>query len=140
MRRLESIADDDRMRWHALLHILLSWVVQRRPRQDKDPLLGLVAESQRSQAHKREVEMERATMEQTGAEWMAEQIENRLQKEMSARQMTVWREVLLGTLTDRFGTLPASVVSAVNTCEQPDRLQTATRKAGTIASLEDFQL
>ena len=84
--------------------------------------------------------MERATMEQTGAEWMAEQIENRLQKEMSAREMTVWREVLLGTLTDRFGSLPTSVVSAVNTCDQPDRLQSATRKAGTIASLEDFQL
>lgn len=180
MRRLESIADDDRMRWHELLHILLSWVVQRRSYRDRESLLELATESQRSQAHKREVEMERATMEQTGAEWMYQKIQKEVEeklgkeyrekfekeyrekldkeyreklekelaarekaireKEMAAKEPTAWRKVLLGLLADRFGPLPDSVTNAVNACEDVDRLQSATRKSITLASLEEFVL
>ena len=154
MRRLESIADDDRMRWHELLHLLHSWVIQRRPDEDQDPLFGLAAESQRTQAHKREVEMERATTKQTGAERMYEKIrkeflekqkqelrdevEKEYGEKTAARETAAWRKVLFGALVDRFGPLPESVTNAVNACEDADRLQTATRKTSTLASLEEF--
>ena len=150
MRRLESVADDDTMRWHVFLRFLMGWVIQRRPRKDHDPLFGLAIESQRTQAHKREVEMERATLKRTGAEKMYQEIEKeymakkekelaeRLEKE-TTRKLVESRELLLGILTDRFPPIPASLVSSIETCEDRTRLNTAIRKAGTVASLDDFQ-
>jgi hypothetical protein len=144
MRRLESIADDDTMRWHELLRILMSWVVQRRSYENQDQLLALAVESQRTQAHKREVEMERATMEKTGIEVMWEnvqkQVREKFEKEMTNRELAKSRALIADILTDRFGPLPASLVASIEVCDDPSRLYTATRRAGTIASLDQFQL
>ena len=43
-------------------------------------------------------------------------------------------------LSEMIGRLPASLGTSVEACEDRDRLRIATRKAGTIASLDDFQL
>ena len=139
MRRLEAVADDDTMRWHELLRILMGWVVQRRPDEDQDPLFELAVESQRTQAHKREVEMERATMKQTGIEAMEIKVRERLTKEMNIQHLTKSRDLLLGLLTDRFGLLPASLVNSIEICDDLDRLHTVTRKAGTVDSLDQIQ-
>jgi len=48
--------------------------------------------------------------------------------------------VLLGILTDRFGSLPASLVASIEACADLDRLRAAVRKAASSASLDQFQL
>ena len=148
MRRLEPMAERDTMRWHELLRLLLSWVIQRRPQEDHETLFEAASESQREQASKREVEMERATMKQTWVEWMeeklrkdlSESIRKDLSESIEKRELGNWREMLQGTLSDRFGTLPAPLVASIAACADLDRLRAAARKAATIPSVDDFQL
>ena len=88
--------------------------------------------------------MERATMEKTWIEVMREKLEKeigeKLEKQMTNRELASSREMLLGILSDRFVTLPASLTASIEACANLDRLRAATRKAGTVASLDDFQL
>ena len=90
----------------------------------------------------------RATPKQTWVEWMWIQTWTRMEKELEDlagkelpnRNLVELREILLGILTDRFGSLPASLVVSVESCKNLASLQVAIRKSATAASLEEYQL
>lgn len=55
LRRLESLSEAERVRWHDLLWFVLSWGLRRRPGQERERLLEAAEGSQAVVAHREEV-------------------------------------------------------------------------------------
>ena len=53
--RLESLASTQRMRWHDLMHFVLSWAFQRRPQEELSELRQTAAESYQDRQRRIEV-------------------------------------------------------------------------------------
>src|SRR5262249_56587912 len=99
LRRLEALAGQDRVRWHDLMRIVLSWALWRRPRPEGQALLAAAEATQANADRQKEVRL----MGQTIAESIWE--EGRL-KGQSEGKLEIARQLLRQLLADRFGAVP----------------------------------
>jgi hypothetical protein len=133
MERLEPVAGQDKMRWRDLLWLALSWCRQRRPEDEQDALIHATVESQRNTALREEA---RSVSETTKQTW-AQAVEARAARIGQLRQ---GRETLIALLSDAFGELPETLKASIESCDDLDRLLTATLQTRTLRSLDQFTL
>jgi hypothetical protein len=143
--RLEPLAGQDTMRWRDLLWLAFSWVLQRRPAQERQGLFDLARDSQRDAARRQEVQ---AMLESMPGTWAAEvealalargeaQGVARGQLEGERRGL---RESVAGFLSARFGALPEPLAEQIRACEDVERLRAAVTLAARVKSLDEFTL
>jgi hypothetical protein len=129
LRRLEGLSERERMRWHDLLHFVLSWALRRRPRGEQEEILGAARESQDDVRLREEIET------------MGKMIGQSWEQELLARgQLLAQRDDLRALLEERFGALPTAVAARIEAADDPERLRAALRQAIRIASPEDLEL
>jgi hypothetical protein len=56
LRRLEGLAERDRVRWYELVRFTLVWALYRRPRPEREPLIAAAQASQTNVARQKEVQ------------------------------------------------------------------------------------
>src|SRR5207253_5964052 len=56
LRRLEGLADRDRVRWYELMRFTLVWALYRRPREERVELIATARASQTNVARQEEVQ------------------------------------------------------------------------------------
>jgi hypothetical protein len=129
LRRLETLADQDHVRWHDLLRIILSWGLWRRPRDESTALQAAAQAAQTDAKRQKEV----GFMAQTIAEsiW---------QEGQAAGELRASRRMLLQFLISRFGALPEGVVQRIESCTDLERLVAAAQQVTTLDKPEDLQL
>ncbi len=126
--QLEPVAGQDKMRWRDLLWLMLSWVLQRRPDEEREPLSRILVEKQHDLALREEV---KTVSEATKQTW-AEKIETRA-------VTRTWREALIEALSDKYGELPEPLLRSIQTCEDVDRLKAGIKQMNKVTALDQFQ-
>lgn len=145
LSRLERLSDQERVRWHELLHFVLSWALRRRPGEERMETLETALKSQREVEHQEEVRRMSETIAQT---WEQELLargraegEARGRAEGEARGLLrAHREDLRALLEERFGALPEAVSARIEAAEDPERLRAALRQVLRIASPEELKI
>jgi hypothetical protein len=129
LRRLEGLSQRERMRWHDLLHFVLSWALRRRPSGEQSEILETAQNSQEDVGHREEIER---LGKMIGQSW---------EQELLARgQILAQRKDLQALLEERFGAVPEAVAARIEAADDPDRLRNALRRAIRIASPEELEL
>jgi hypothetical protein len=114
-------------RWYELVKGMLTIVSGRRPAAEWPVVLDIVRQA--TPHRSREIE----TMVKTIAhEWMEEGI--------TEGERRASRTLLRALLEDRFGTLPETLVEAIQTTNEVERLQTAARQVPRLQRLDDLSL
>ncbi len=141
LRRLESLAGRDHVRWCELMRIILSWGQSRRPRDERELLRAANQAALTDASRQKEV----ADMGQTIGEAIWE--EGRLKGQSEGRSegrsegaLQVSRDLLRELLTDRFGTVPETVLQRIASATNVERLTAAVRQVFRIAAPEDVPL
>ncbi len=101
--QLEPLAGQDKMRWRDLLFLMLSWVLQRRPEEERDALSRTLAEKQHDLALREEVQTVSETTKKTWAQVMEEQITTRVKAQLEERYKTQLEERLEERLRQQAG-------------------------------------
>jgi len=133
LRRLEGLAERDRVRWYELVRFALIWALYRRPRPEREDLIAVAQASQTNVARQKEVQAVGMTIaEALKAEGKAEgNAEGRLDDA---------REMLQGLLEEKFGPVPAAVRQRIHATTDLARLHAAARGVLHLGSLDDFKL
>ncbi len=133
LRRLEPVRGREEMRWRDLVWFVLSWILQRRPRDEARQLLATVQASMAGPPLQGEVEEMTETIGQTLTEWA----EGRGEARGEARTR---REDLVFFLEKRFGTLSNELRARIEAVEDPDRLKAAMLQVFDLKSPADLKL
>jgi predicted transposase YdaD len=152
LKKLDALADVDRMRWHDLVHFGLSWALRRRPAEENQSIKDIALASYEDRFSQAEVEemikafksFEDSLFEEGKAEGIAEGIaEGRAEGEVRGKVLgavEARREDLRGLLTDRFGELSPEVLRNIDATDDLDRLKVAIRQVLRLNSIDDLQL
>jgi hypothetical protein len=132
MRRLQPLANDDKVRWHELMHMVLSVAHHRRPRTERETLDRIAQEAQATLDRQKEVKI----MSQTIAESIFE--EGLTKGKMEG--LNIVRGILKQILEKRFGPLPEKINGDLENCTEIERLNAAIDGALGLDKLEDFHL
>jgi hypothetical protein len=117
--------------------MVLTWVLWRRPRQERADLMAMVEAHQPDVTQQREVQ----AMGQTIAESLIEEgFEKGIEKGIEKGKLTIARETVRLLLEDRFGPLPESLVQRIDSINELPRLQAAFRQGLRLQKLDDLQL
>jgi predicted transposase YdaD len=133
LRRLEALGGQDRVRWHDLMRIILSWALWRRPRQEGETLLAAALATQANVDRQKEVKL----MGQTIAESLWE--EGRLKGQLEG-ELKIARRLLQQLLANHFGAVPEAVLQQIEAVPDVDRLTAAALQISKLATPEDLQL
>jgi hypothetical protein len=137
LRRLEGLADRDRVRWYELVRFALVWALYRRPRPEHEPLIATAQASQTNVARQKEVQTVTMTIaEALKAEGMAEGEA----KGKAEGRIAEARDVLLALLEEKFGPVPEAIRQRIQATTDLARLHTAHRGVLRLNSLEEFDL
>jgi hypothetical protein len=137
LRRLEGLAERDRVRWYELVRFALVWALYRRPRPEREHLIAAAQASQTTVARQKEVQAVSMTIaEALKAEGFAEgetkgKVEGRLEEA---------REMLQGLLEEKFGPVPEAIHQRIQATTDLARLHAAARGVLHLGSLEQFDL
>jgi hypothetical protein len=129
--RLEPLAGQDKMRWRDLLRLMLAWVFQRRPDQERESLARALADKQHDLALRQEVQTVTDATKMTFAQKIAAETEARVLPK-------ALRDMLITLLEDAFQELPESLLSSIRACDDVERLKAAIRNVRTASSLDQF--
>ena len=127
---LETLADEDRLRWLELLSNIDALVYHDRQPDEHETLRQTVGDSVRNDRHRQEV----YDMSKTMAEYLKEEgrQEGRQEGEVLARQ-----NYLLRLLRHKFGKLPAAVVRRIKATEQLELLDRWFDQTSAAQQLQD---
>jgi hypothetical protein len=133
LRRLEGLAESDRVRWYELVRFTLVWALYRRPRPEREELIAAAQASQLNVDRQKEVQAVGMTIaEALKAEGMAEgQAKGRLEEA---------RDMLLALLEEKFGPVPEPLRQRIGATTDLARLHAAHRRILHLGSLEEFDL
>jgi hypothetical protein len=133
LRRLEGLAERDRVRWYELVRFTLVWALYRRPGPEREQLIAAAQASQTNVERQKEVQAVGMTIaEALKAEGMAEgQAKGRLEDA---------REMLQGLLEEKFGPVPEAIRLRIQATTDLARLHAAARGVLHLGSLEQFDL
>lgn len=131
LRQLAAIHDRETVRWHELLHSVLSYALWRRPEAERSTIRE--AAIQASPIQQEEV----TNMTRTIAEAL---IEEGLVKGRAEGALQNSRESLRRLLTRRFQTLPDAVVRRIESCTDIGRLQAAIDNILDMKSLDELTI
>ena len=139
VKRLEPLAASDKMRWQDLLWFALSWVVQRRGREERAPLLARTEASVNQVALREEIAAMSGAVIESWADEMKRLFlaEGRAEGEARGR-LSAAREKLRVLLEEKFGALPAEIVQRVEALDDLARLDESFRRAIRVSRLEDW--
>jgi hypothetical protein len=137
LTQLGPLAGRDRMRWRDLVWLAQSWVIQRRPAEERDVLREVARASVAEQELREEVEAVSETAVKTWAQIWQEQGEERGEERGVLEGL---REAMRLQLTDHFGPLPEAVGQQIRECADAERLRAGVRLARTIETLDEFRL
>lgn len=144
MAGLGPLAQRDKMRWRDLLWLALSWVLQRRDKGEREPLLELAQSAQAEQKLKEEVSEMTQKTRNSWADELKEEYQKAGEKigEKRGRERAAQtaRKAIRALLKNRFGPVPEEVGRQLDECLDLERLEAALERAETISSLEGFQL
>lgn len=129
VQRLSAMPDDEQVRWHELMRILVTWATHRRPRDERLKLLDITVAGQTSRDRQKEVQ----TMAQTGAEALIEE-------GMIKGQLRTARVILRNLLEDRFGAPPKTLLDRIETTDDLEKLNAAARQVYRVEKIEDLPL
>jgi hypothetical protein len=136
LRRLEPLAERDKMRWLELLWFIFSWAEQRRPRAELPRLHALAESSTANVALREEIRAMAQTVSDTWAEWA----QRRYSEGEAQGALRASKDNLRTFLEGRFGPLPEALVQQIEALTDLNRLKASVRQAGRIHSLDELQL
>jgi hypothetical protein len=141
LRRLEGLAESDRVRWHELVHFVLVWALYRRPREDREQLIATAQASQTQAARHKEVQNVGMTIaEALKAEGRAEgEAKGKAEGEAQGR-LDEARELLQALLEKKFGSVPEAARQRIQATTDLARLNAAALGVLHLGSLEEFRL
>jgi hypothetical protein len=149
LRRLEGLAERDRVRWYELMRFALVWALYRRPPPEREPLIAAAQASQTNVARQKEVQAVSMTIaEALKAEGKAEGIaegkaEGIAEGEIKGKaegRLDEAREMLQGLLEEKFGPVPEAVRQRIQATTDLARLHAAARRVLHLDSLEQCDL
>jgi hypothetical protein len=135
LTRLEHIEPKQRIRWHDLVHFVLSWAFHRRPVDEHAELQRIAIDSQRTRRRKREVETMSGTLAKT---W--DELEKNWDQLLVERELRARGESLRLILEERFTTIPPHLLERIEAETDVERLKTWTRRAVRIRSIDELQI
>lgn len=129
LQRLRGLSEADPVRWHDLLHFVLSWALRRRPSAETDALLAAAQNSQTDELLRREVQRMSETI-----------LQSRDQEMLIRGQVRACKENLRMLLEERFGALPAALAARIEQIDDLERLRDALRQVVHVADLSELSL
>jgi hypothetical protein len=148
LERLAPLAAANRVEWERLLQLLLGWGLLRRGRQEHAGLIEAVRRSRLDALLQQEIVTMIENVEQTWEQELLSIGQARGEALGEARgeargraegELRAYREVLRKQLHQRFGELPADVLTRIDQAESP-ALQAALERITTLPTLADLQL
>ncbi len=137
MRRLNPLANDDKVRWTELMNMVLSLAHHRRPRTEREALQRVEQEAQANLDRQKEVKI----MSQTIAESIWEEAWTKGEAKGETKgSLNTTRGLLSDLLIERFGPLPEAIARRLDECTDLAQLKAAFKQAIHIEKLEDLQL
>jgi hypothetical protein len=135
LERLASLAATNRVEWERLLQLLLGWGLLRRGHREHPGLIETVRQSRLDTLLQQEVVTMIENVEQT---WEQELLMTGEARGRAEGALQMLREVLRRLLRQRFGELPAEVLTRMEQAERP-ALEAAVDRVHSMASLADLQ-
>jgi hypothetical protein len=132
LSRIERIEPKQRVRWHDLVHFVLSWAFHRRPVDEHGDLQRIAIESQRTQRRKREVETMSSAL---GKTW-----DDILQERQAESEFRARREDLLVLLEEKFGVISDDLRHRVEQIADPEQLKECIRQLVRVESVDELPL
>jgi hypothetical protein len=148
LERLAPLAQTNRVEWERLLQLLLGWGLLRRGRREHAELIEAVRRSRLDTLLQQEVVTMIENVEQTWEQELLSigeargEARGRAEGEARGREegaLQAYREVLRTQLRERFGELPADVLSRIDQAELL-ALQAAAQRLGALTALANLQL
>jgi hypothetical protein len=139
LRRLEGLAQQDRVDWQQLVKMVLHWALFRRPRREYAAILAAVRNSIANAELVREVEAmaeQELTYEQ---ELLAKGEARGLARGESKGELKAYRKMLRKRLEQRFAPLSEEVLRRIDAADLP-ALETALDQIDTVHNLQELQL
>jgi hypothetical protein len=137
LRRLEGLAERDRVRWYELVRFTLVWALYRRPRPEGEQLIAAAQASQTNVTRQKEVQAVGMTIaEALKAEGKAE---GRAEGKAEGR-LDDARELLQALLEEKFGPVSEAVLQRIQATTDLARLHAAARGVLHLGSLVQFDL
>ncbi len=133
VERLAGLAAQQRMRWHDLMWMLISWAIRRRPYDERPGLVEVAMEYQADPNTQKEVQIMSTTLRQT-LEELAEQRGIEQGRLQNSREMLCW------LLEDRFGPLPEDLRQQIEQIKDLARLERSIRQCPRLDSLDELEL
>jgi hypothetical protein len=141
LRRLEGLAEHDRVRWYELVRFSLVWALYRRPPPERDPLIAAAQASQMKVARQKEVQAVGMTIaDALKAEGKAEGMAEGKAEGKAEGRLDDAREMLQGLLEEKFGSVPDAVRQRIQAATDLARLHAAARAVLHQVRLEEFDL
>jgi hypothetical protein len=147
LRRIEGISDTEHVRWHELLHFLVSWAVRRRPGEERPEWQQAAVNSQRSRRHRQEVERMAQVAWRSYEEEMEEKVAQAAAQataqavaHAAAAAVRARRQDVMALIRRRFGSVPDSIQQKIERCDDPAALQSALVQVYEVSSPEDLPL
>lgn len=136
VEKLEPLGQQQHVRWHELLQLMLYWALFRRSERERGKILDTVRASHHHVTLQQEVE---GMVKQAWPNYEQELIARGEARGEARGQLRAYREMLEHLLQEKFGPLPQEVVKRIATAEASP-LQTALANVLRLNSLDELQL
>jgi hypothetical protein len=132
LKRLERLSATQTVRWHELLHFVLSWGLRRRSGRESEALLAIARSSHADARWREEITRMSETIWKSRDEevWEEAQATERLRNS---------REILCLLLEERFGPLPEALVRQIEAVDDLERLRAGLKRVLRVTTLEEFE-
>ena len=129
--RINQLPDSRRVRWENLLHLLIGWAHNRRPKSERQSWRNIVANLETDADRRKEIDRMAITIEQSIY------LEGRLEGRQEGRQEES-RRLLLKFGKKRFGPPSEAVVLQLEGIDDLDRLDRMSERLDSVGSWEDL--
>jgi hypothetical protein len=136
LRRLEGLAQQDRVDWQQMVGLVLHWALFRRPHREHAAILTAVRGSLANADLLREVERMAEQMEQT---WEQELLAKGEARGKVQGKLELYRELLRKRLEQRFAPLPEAILERINAADLPT-LEAAFDRVDGVHSVDELTL
>ncbi len=133
VERLAGLAAQQRMRWHDLMWMLISWAIRRRPYDERPGLVEVAMEYQADPNTQKEVQIMSTTLGRT-LEELAEQ------RGIERGELAASRRLLCRLLERQFGPVTDELRQRIHQVEDLDRLERAIMDCPGLNSLDELEL